>query len=58
MLVLQKRTQNTPFAAKEPLQHSSLGVHDIDAIAVTQGPGIGSSLSVGLNAAKVLVAVR
>ncbi|KAJ1972195.1 Mitochondrial tRNAs modification protein [Dimargaris verticillata] len=56
-LALQKHTQNTPFVVKEALERSGLSIHDIDAIAVTRGPGIGSSLSVGLNAAKTLAAV-
>ncbi|KAJ1970575.1 Mitochondrial tRNAs modification protein, partial [Dimargaris xerosporica] len=40
-LALQKHTQITPFIAKEALQRSGLGIHDIDVIAVTREPGIG-----------------
>ncbi len=36
----------------EALQQAHLGFNDLDAIAVTQGPGLAGSLVVGLNAAK------
>lgn len=39
---------------KEAIHQSQLTIHDIDAIAVTQGPGLIGSLLVGVEAAKVL----
>jgi N6-L-threonylcarbamoyladenine synthase len=39
------------------LEQAQLTVADVDAVAVTRGPGLGPCLSVGLNAAKTLAAV-
>jgi len=39
---------------EEALAKARLTLHDVDAIAVTQGPGLAGSLVVGLNAAKGL----
>jgi N6-L-threonylcarbamoyladenine synthase len=39
---------------EEALQESHLTFQDLDAIAVTRGPGLAGSLVVGLNAAKGL----
>lgn len=39
---------------EQALQHAHLTIGDIDAIAVTRGPGLPGSLVVGLNAAKGL----
>lgn len=40
---------------EQALQHAHLTMEDIDAIAVTRGPGLPGSLVVGVNAAKGLV---
>ena len=42
----------------EALQKANLGLADIDAIAVTRGPGLAGSLVVGMNAAKGLALGR
>lgn len=39
----------------EALRRAHLGLHEVDAIAVTRGPGLPGSLVVGVNAAKGLV---
>ncbi len=39
---------------KEAFQHSGLGINDIDAIAYTKGPGIGTCLRIGQIAARTL----
>lgn len=39
---------------EQALQQAHLGIGDIDAIAVTRGPGLAGSLVVGMNAAKGL----
>ena len=39
---------------KEALQKAEVTLDEIDAIAVTQGPGLAGSLVVGVNAAKGL----
>ncbi|KAJ1908200.1 Mitochondrial tRNAs modification protein, partial [Tieghemiomyces parasiticus] len=54
---VRKHVENMPFVVKEALDRSGLGIADVDAVAVTRGPGISSCLSVGLNAAKTLAAV-
>ena len=43
--------------AARTLDDCKLEVADLDAVAVTRGPGLGPCLSVGLNAAKTLAAV-
>ena len=43
-----------PGILKQALAESSLGWKDIDAIAVTYGPGLSTSLLVGVSAAKAL----
>jgi len=39
----------------QALQQAHLGLDDIDAVAVTRGPGLAGSLVVGMNAAKGLI---
>ncbi|KAJ1032354.1 hypothetical protein NDA18_001840 [Ustilago nuda] len=48
---------NLPSTISSALSQANVGHADIDAIAVTQGPGMTSSLGVGLSAAKTLSAV-
>jgi N6-L-threonylcarbamoyladenine synthase len=43
---------------EEALQQAHMGISDIDAVAVTRGPGLAGSLVVGMNAAKGLVLGR
>jgi len=42
----------------QALQQAHLGLSDLDAVAVTRGPGLAGSLVVGMNAAKGLVLGR
>lgn len=42
----------------EALQQAHMGLTDVDAVAVTRGPGLAGSLVVGMNAAKGLVLGR
>lgn len=42
----------------EALQQAHMGLSDVDAVAVTRGPGLAGSLVVGMNAAKGLVLGR
>jgi N6-L-threonylcarbamoyladenine synthase len=42
----------------EALQQAHMGLTDVDAVAVTRGPGLAGSLVVGVNAAKGLVLGR
>lgn len=42
----------------EALQRAHMGLSDVDAVAVTRGPGLAGSLVVGMNAAKGLVLGR
>ncbi|EPQ31847.1 uncharacterized protein PFL1_00046 [Pseudozyma flocculosa PF-1] len=48
---------NIPTTIASALAHANLTHTDIDAVAVTQGPGMNSSLGVGLTAAKTLAAL-
>ncbi|KAJ2752978.1 Mitochondrial tRNAs modification protein [Coemansia aciculifera] len=49
---------NLPLVLRETLQRASLSIGDIDAVAVTRGPGMAASLGVGVAAAKALAAVH
>lgn len=46
--------ENIPFCLKEALDKANLSFSDIDAFAVTRGPGLIGCLHVGLQAAKTL----
>lgn len=48
---------NLPSTIAAALDEAGIQASDLDAIAVTQGPGMASSLGVGLTAAKTLSAV-
>ncbi|SJX60668.1 related to O-sialoglycoprotein endopeptidase [Sporisorium reilianum f. sp. reilianum] len=48
---------NLPSTIAAAIEHARISANDLDAIAVTQGPGMASSLGVGLSAAKTLSAV-
>ena len=50
----RKHVEHLPGVISEALKNSGLGWNDLDAIAVTHGPGLASSLIVGLAAAKGL----
>ena len=42
---------------EETLHKANMKVEDVDAIAVTQGPGLVGSLHVGVQAAKTLACI-
>lgn len=46
--------ENISAVIEEALEKASLNIEDVDAIAVTQGPGLIGSLHVGVQAAKTL----
>ena len=48
---------NVPVAVAEALRAADVSLGDVDGIAVTQGPGMPSSLVIGMTAAKTLAAV-
>ena len=50
----RQHVQTIYAVIQEALQEAHLSVKDIDAIAVTRGPGLAGSLVVGMNAAKGL----
>jgi len=50
----RQHIQTVYAVIQEALQEAHLSVKDIDAIAVTRGPGLAGSLVVGMNAAKGL----
>lgn len=57
MLACESHSRNLPGVVSEALQKAKLTVQDLDAIAVTRGPGLPPCLPVGLNAAKTMAAV-
>ncbi len=50
----RKHIENISGVVKEALEESKLGIDDIDAIAVTYGPGLVGALLIGINYAKSL----
>ncbi|KAF7729950.1 hypothetical protein EC973_003363 [Apophysomyces ossiformis] len=50
-------SRHLPMVICQTLEQANLTVADLDAIAVTRGPGLPPCLPVGLNAAKTLAAV-
>jgi N6-L-threonylcarbamoyladenine synthase len=50
----RKHVEILPHVLKQAMDEAKIGWNDLDAIAVTQGPGLASSLLVGLSAAKGL----
>lgn len=50
----RKHIENISSVVKEALEESKLGIDDIDAIAVTYGPGLVGALLIGINYAKSL----
>lgn len=57
-LASKGHSRNLPSVIVEALDRAGLTVQDLDAIAVTRGPGLPPCLPVGLNAAKTLAAVH
>ncbi|KAI8360799.1 glycoprotease family-domain-containing protein [Blakeslea trispora] len=56
-LASKGHSRNLPSVICEALESAKLTIQDLDAIAVTRGPGLPPCLPVGLNAAKTLAAV-
>ncbi|GAA5798757.1 hypothetical protein HPULCUR_004163 [Helicostylum pulchrum] len=56
-LASKGHSRNLPGVISETLELAGLTLQDLDAIAVTRGPGLPPCLPVGLNAGKVLAAV-
>lgn len=50
--------QHMPLVIRETLQSANLSIDDIDAVAVTRGPGMPGSLTVCLSAGKALAAAH
>jgi len=50
----RQHVQTIYAVVEQALQQAHLGIKDVDAIAVTRGPGLAGSLLVGMNAAKGL----
>ncbi|KAI9294728.1 UGMP family protein [Neoconidiobolus thromboides FSU 785] len=55
-LALKHHIKNLPYVVSDVLKKANKSISDMDAIAFTRGPGLPSSLSVGLNASKTLAA--
>lgn len=53
-LASRKHVESISIVISKALQDACVGLHDIDAIAVTRGPGLIGSLLVGIGAAKGL----
>lgn len=56
-LASQGHSRYLPSVIRQTLEDAQLTVADLDAVAVTRGPGLPPCLPVGLNAAKTLAAV-
>jgi N6-L-threonylcarbamoyladenine synthase len=55
-LALESHSAQLPGVIRLALEQANMAVTELDAIAVTRGPGIHACLSVGMNAAKTLAA--
>ncbi|EJU00644.1 peptidase M22 glycoprotease [Dacryopinax primogenitus] len=53
-LAILSHTEQMPFTVRRALDTAQMQMNDIDAIAFTQGPGMGGCLAVACNAAKTL----
>ena len=58
LLAARGHHTNIPTAVATALRDAELSINDVDGIAVTRGPGMASSLTVGMSAAKTLAAVH
>lgn len=56
-LASRKHVEAMPWVLEEVLQKAGLSLEEIDAFAVTQGPGLVGALLVGVTAAKALASV-
>ncbi|RUP49990.1 glycoprotease family-domain-containing protein [Jimgerdemannia flammicorona] len=56
-IAAKRHSENLPGVICEALEMAKVRVEDLDAIAVTRGPGMGPCLAVGVNAAATLAAV-
>jgi len=54
----RQHTEQITYVLEEAFQTSGLSWEDIDAIAVTKGPGLIGALLVGINAAKALAFIK
>ncbi|KAI8093286.1 glycoprotease family-domain-containing protein [Halteromyces radiatus] len=57
-LASKGHSEQLPLVICQALEQAQVTVEDLDAIAVTRGPGLPPCLPVGLNAAKTLAAVH
>ncbi|RUS33222.1 glycoprotease family-domain-containing protein [Jimgerdemannia flammicorona] len=55
-IAAKRHSENLPGVICEALEMAKVRVEDLDAIAVTRGPGMGPCLAVGVNAAATLAA--
>ncbi|KAJ2613282.1 Mitochondrial tRNAs modification protein [Coemansia sp. RSA 1365] len=58
LLAADRHLQKIPLVVRETLEKAEMRMEDIDAVAVTRGPGLPASLVVGLAAGKTLAAVH
>ncbi|KAJ2803908.1 Mitochondrial tRNAs modification protein, partial [Coemansia helicoidea] len=57
-LAADHHLRNMPLVVHETLEKAGMRMSDVDAVAVTRGPGLPASLSVGVAAGKTLAAVH
>ncbi|KAJ1733698.1 Mitochondrial tRNAs modification protein [Coemansia biformis] len=57
-LAADHHLRNMPLVVRETLEKAGMGMADVDAVAVTRGPGLPGSLAVGVAAGKTLAAVH
>ncbi|KAJ2799302.1 Mitochondrial tRNAs modification protein [Coemansia guatemalensis] len=58
LLAADRHLQKIPLVVRETLEKAEMRMEDVDAVAVTRGPGLPASLVVGLAAGKTLAAVH